>query len=250
MYEVQVAAARVNKYASRESGDTLEIVERPGVPGGISAILVDGQGSGRSAKSISNLVTSKALSLIKDGVRDDAAARAASDYLFTYRHGQVSATLNIISADLLTGMLVLTANSPVPSYVIQRIPGSEPVLTRLEESPIPTGIYARTSPGIAEFPLEDGLWAVSCTDGILNAGNRHNEKIDLENAILYITGEENVKAQKCADFLLELAIRHDRQRPSDDMSVVVFHIRQQPGEEGEPLSRRLSVSIPFNLINT
>ncbi len=41
--KIDVAVAKTNKYASRESGDTVEIVERPG--GGISVILADGQGS-------------------------------------------------------------------------------------------------------------------------------------------------------------------------------------------------------------
>ena len=39
--EVQVAAAKVGKYASHESGDSLEMIERP--RGGLSLVLVDGQ---------------------------------------------------------------------------------------------------------------------------------------------------------------------------------------------------------------
>ena len=45
--EIEVAAAKIAKWATSESGDTLEMVERP--QGGISFVLVDGQRSGRAA---------------------------------------------------------------------------------------------------------------------------------------------------------------------------------------------------------
>ena len=74
--KIDVAVAKTNKYASRESGDTVEMVERPG--GGISVILADGQGSGRAAKTLSLLVTGKVTALLKEGVRDGASARAGT----------------------------------------------------------------------------------------------------------------------------------------------------------------------------
>ena len=46
--EIQIAVAKTNKYASMESGDTLEVVERPN--GGLSVVLSDGQTSGKGAK--------------------------------------------------------------------------------------------------------------------------------------------------------------------------------------------------------
>src|SRR5665811_1505220 len=98
--ELQIGVAKVSKYASRESGDTVEVIERPG--GGLSLVLVDGQRTGRSAKIISNIVARKAISLLGEGVRDGAVARAAHDYLQTHRNGQVSADLQLISVDLQT----------------------------------------------------------------------------------------------------------------------------------------------------
>ena len=56
--EVQVAVAKVSKYAVSESGDSVELIERP--HGGLSLVLVDGQRSGKSAKAISNIVARKA----------------------------------------------------------------------------------------------------------------------------------------------------------------------------------------------
>src|SRR6476661_10848790 len=112
MLDIQIAVSKINKYATRESGDTVEVVERP--LGGFTVALVDGQGSGRASKLISQMVASKALALIKDGARDGVAARAAHDYLYLQRGGKVSATLTLCSVDLQTRTLVLTRNSHCP----------------------------------------------------------------------------------------------------------------------------------------
>ena len=63
--EVQIAVAKVNKYAVSESGDTLEVVERPN--GGLSVVLADGQSSGRGAKAISLMVVRKVIGLLAEG---------------------------------------------------------------------------------------------------------------------------------------------------------------------------------------
>src|SRR5436309_12919646 len=138
MLDVQIAVAKTNKYASRESGDTAEVVERP--HGGFSIVLADGQGSGRSAKTISHLVTTKAVSMIKDGVRDGAVARSVHDYLYAYRGGKVSATLVIVTVDLATRTLVLSRNSHCP--ILISYPG-ETELNDLQDPSNPIGIYSK-----------------------------------------------------------------------------------------------------------
>src|SRR3989337_254532 len=113
--EIQIAVAKTNKYAVTESGDTLEVVERPN--GGLSVVLADGQTSGRGAKAVSMMVVRKVISLLAEGVRDGAAARAASDALYTDKSGRGSCTLNIASIDLETSTLVLSRNNPSPVFI-------------------------------------------------------------------------------------------------------------------------------------
>ena len=73
---LSVAASKINKWAVRESGDTLEMIERP--HGGISFVLADGQSSGEAAKAISIRVVRKVVSELAEGVRDGAAAQATA----------------------------------------------------------------------------------------------------------------------------------------------------------------------------
>src|SRR5215510_5461043 len=141
--EVQIAVAKVNKYATSESGDTLEVVERPS--GGLSVVLADGQTSGRGAKAVSQLVVRKVIGLLAEGVRDGAAARAASDALYTDKQGKVISTLNIASVDLHSGTIVLTRNNPAPMYLRR---GEN--LDRLDSESIPLGASRDVRPLITE----------------------------------------------------------------------------------------------------
>jgi len=231
--EVQVAVAKVGKYATSESGDTVEMIERP--LGGLSFVLADGQSSGRGAKRISNLVARKAISLLAEGVRDGAAACAAHDYLRAHRQGKVSATLNIVSVDLESRTIVISRNSHCPVLVI-----NGEGLRLLDDPSEPIGIYARTRPVITELPLLAGTLVVVFTDGAWTAGERYGQRINLVEMVNEaIAGEFTV--QQLADTILERAVALDRGRPADDISVLVLHVA--PGEP-EVDVRRMMVSFP------
>lgn len=249
MLDIQFGVAKVNKYASRESGDTVEIVERPNNVGGFSAVMADGQGSGRAAKTLSNLVTNRVIWLLKDGVRDSVVARAASDYLLAYRYGQVSATLNIISADFVTRTLVMTRNNPVASFVaLLPQPANERTeldIKVLDEPSVPIGLYPLTKPIVHEYPLEAGLVAVSCTDGIFDAGQRYNQRLDVRSTLVELLTRQQAEgvlsAQTLADALLAIAQNRDKQRPSDDMCVLVMTVGPSQVSDELPAPRRFSL---------
>jgi serine phosphatase RsbU (regulator of sigma subunit) len=232
--EVQIAAAKINKYATSESGDTIEVVERPN--GGISVVMADGQSSGRGAKAISSLAVRKVLTLLSDGVRDGAAARAASDALFTERKGKVSATLNILSADMQTKTLVITRNNPAPMLVAH----SETITCLCDESK-PIGLYRDTRPSICEWPLDAGLTAVAYTDGLVHCGSRYGQHFDIELHLKALLEEEQASPQQIADSLLNQALMLDQGRPVDDISIVVLRVNNFNGDN----VRRLSLRLPL-----
>ena len=231
--EVQIAIAKTTKYGSEESGDTIEVVERPA--GGISAVLCDGKNSGHTAKTISSMVVRKVISLLAEGVRDGAAARAASDFLFTEREGKVGVYLNILSADLQTGTLVLTRNNPAPVFLAQ---GDRVECLNVGGEPI--GLARNIRPTISEVPLESGTTVVMYTDGVANAGQEVGGFMDICTMLEALLDEQQPSAQWIADNLLSEAIRLDQNRPSDDMSVLV--LRVTPGEVDDV--RRMLVRYP------
>jgi len=215
--QVQVGAAKVAKYATQESGDTLEIIERP--QGGLSAVLVDGQRSGRAAKIISNIVARKAISLLGEGVRDGAVARASHDYLRTHRGGQVSAELQIVSVDLRTGSLVISRNTRCPALAV-----TDGKLRALDAPSYPVGIYADTKPVIVEMPLRPNTYVAAFTDGLSSAGVRAGRTLDMAQ-ILEQAVEEGLTAPAVADALLAAALEAENQRPGDDISVLIVSVQ-------------------------
>jgi len=231
--EIHAAVAKINKYATSESGDTLEIVERPN--GGISIVLADGQTSGKGAKIISTMVVRKVISLLAEGVRDGAAARAASDYLFTERSGKVTATLNILSADLQSGTLVITRNNPTPVFLAR----NERVECITGES-VSIGTSRNIRPSITEFPLENGITFIMFTDGIRDAGDRTGQSLDICTLIEAILEDQDPSAQELADTILGQAIRIDNNRPNDDMSVVVLRTKSTESDQ----IRRMTFLLP------
>jgi serine phosphatase RsbU (regulator of sigma subunit) len=233
--EAHMAVSKIGKYATSISGDTLELIERPN--GGLSIVLADGQWSGKSAKAISNVVTRKAVSLLADGVRDGAAARAASDYLYTYRSGKVQATLNILSIDLQSQTLVITRNNPAPVILVR---GEE--IIYLDQSASPVGTRLGIRPEINEIPLEKGLVVIAFTDGLLNAGERTGQKFDIAQSVNQLILEGTPDPAHWADFLLEQAVVLDQGRPVDDISVVVIATLPRTGDN----SRRLTACMPLN----
>jgi len=221
------------KYATSDSGDTLDVVERPN--GGLSVVLADGQTSGRGAKTISTMVVRKVISLLAEGVRDGAAARAASDYLYTERNGKVTATLNIMSADLQTNTLVLSRNNPSPVFLAQE--GQIDCLSSDSQS---IGTSRNIRPSIFEVALQTGLTVVMYTDGLNHAGDRYGNPLDVCTTLEAILDEQDPSAQEIADSLLALAVRLDQGRPDDDMSVVVLRTKPNTGDS----IRRMTVRLP------
>ncbi|MGA9350734.1 MAG: PP2C family protein-serine/threonine phosphatase [Anaerolineae bacterium] len=234
--EIQAAVAKVHKYATSESGDTLEMIERP--HGGLSLVLADGQRSGKAAKTISNLVARKAISLLAEGVRDGAAARAAHDYLYANRGGRVSATLNIVSVDLVTQTVVISRNSHCPVIV-----ADHHGVRTLDAPSQPVGIYPGTKPVITELPIVPHTWLVVFTDGALVAGQRYGERLDMVQLVSDFLAGGKRDAQAMADAILERAVELDRGRPSDDISVLVMAILPRVQEDNV---RRMTVSFPID----
>jgi serine phosphatase RsbU (regulator of sigma subunit) len=234
--EIQIAVAKTNKYAVSESGDTLEVVERPN--GGLSVVLADGQTSGRGAKAVSMLVVRKVISLLAEGVRDGAAARAASDSLFTEKQGKVTCTLNIASIDLQTNTVVLTRNNPAPYFMARG-----ELVDCIGTPSVAIGVSRNVRPSISEIPVERGLMIVIYTDGLVHAGERTGQPMDVCTSLKAMLEEQDPTPQEVADALLAEAVALDENRPADDISVVVLKVVKRRGDE----VRRMTVRLPINV---
>lgn len=242
MLDIRAAVAKIGRTTAAESGDTLEIIERPG--GGFSFILVDGEGTGRGAKTLSNMLATRAMTLLKDGARDASVALAVHDYLYTYRMGQVAATMNILSVDFTTGTIIMTRNNPAPFFLI-----NPRGLHTYHEPAVPIGLYAATAPVVNEFPVEPYTYIVMFTDGLLHAGERFDADIDLPNYLASWSAVEGHAPEVLTEELLARVLEVDQGTPADDVSILALAVlpTYKLGENNRMVYavRRLSTSIPY-----
>lgn len=177
------------------------------------------------------------MALLKEGVRDGAVARAAHDYLHVYRGGQVSATLDIISVDLVSQTVVLTRNSHSPALL-----DDAETIHMLASQAGAIGPHRHTRPDIRQWPLVAGLRLVVVTDGILAAGGRAGRRFD---PLPCFAGSSELPAPALADRLLAAALAADDGRPNDDMTVVAL-TTHRAAPAPAPLIRRLAATLPLD----
>lgn len=234
MPKLLVGVGKMNRYASRDSGDTVEVVERPG--GGISVVVADAQGSGPGAKLLSSLVTARAVSLIKDGVRDTAVHEAVHDHLYHYKSGKVSCTLTTLTADTRRRLLTITRNTDISAYFV-----CDGRLEAADEPSKPMGTSDGLRPVQRSISLDSNIWAVAVTDGVAHAGSRTGIAVDIGAVVQgYVEGAAD--AECVAKRILDAAVQRDRGRPVDDMSVVVLGVLAQ---ELTDERRFMTVSVPL-----
>jgi serine phosphatase RsbU (regulator of sigma subunit) len=234
--EVKVAVAKVPKYGLSESGDTVEVVERPRQ--GLTAIMADGQTHGRPAKRVSHMVVAKAAQLVVDGVRDGAVARGVHDHLFAARDGKVSTELTMVSVDFRTRSVVITRNTHVPVFLRH----ADGLVERLEQHVEPIGVHEAMKPLITEVPLESGIVVLAFTDGVLTAGRRYERELSLDDVAAMISEANPGRVRALADRLLESAIELDHRHPADDMSVLTVGVA--PAADADHV-RRMDVAMPY-----
>ncbi|NJP06920.1 MAG: SpoIIE family protein phosphatase [Chloroflexaceae bacterium] len=243
MLEICVAVAKAGRHAAAESGDTLEIIEIPG--GGFSFVLVSSEGSGRGAKTLSDLVASRVLLLLKDGARDSAVAQTVHDYLYTYRMGQVAATLNILSVDVSSGQIRMVRNNPAPFFVIDR---SGTHMYQDEAQPI--GLHAHTSPVVTSLPIAAYTYVVMFTASLLQAGAHQGRDMELPNYLAGWVADDGRLPDELTELLLQRAMLLDGGEIQHDISIATLAIlpaahRLEQHEGMAAPVRRFYLSVPF-----
>ncbi|BEU87741.1 SpoIIE family protein phosphatase [Selenomonas sp. TAMA-11512] len=229
--EVRIGIAKTSKYAMQYCGDSCDIAERP--HGGISAIIADGQGNGLAAHHTSSLVVNKAASLLADGTRDGAVARAVHDYLYAVKDRKVSCTLALVSADLESETVVISRNTNCPAIV-----KTDEYTAVYDESVSAIGVNRHMKPIVYELPMTPGMVIVTYTDGIAHAGKkRKGEEASIDKIIEIIEKNDASDPEFIARSIMEYALTLDQEQAGDDMTIVVLSVveRQRAGVKIEEI---------------
>ncbi len=215
--EIKIAIAKIDKHSSSNSGDTVEVTERPN--GGISIVMADGKIDNRDSKAISNMVAHRVIDQISQGVRDGASIRTAASSIFAEHDGRIQANLNVLSVDLQTDTIIISRNNPVPVFLI-----SEEKADCLSSESKPIGLVEEITSTIVEIPIKPDMAVVIFSDGVYHAGQHEEATMDICTVIETLFEEQEPTAKELADFLLNRAIRLDNGQPQDDMSIIVLMV--------------------------
>lgn len=215
--EIVVGIAKTQKYAATGIGDGVEVMARPA--GGLTAILADGHGAGRSVGGISSTAALKAAQLIAEGVRDNFVSRSIYDYFCAIREINFSVALTLISADLEAGKLTFCRNTNSPVLVCHEF-GID-----IYDEPSPAiGAQKNIKSLLTQLDLNEGMIAVTFSDGVLNAGHRKGRFFDLKSLERLLLENRPLDAQYLAESILDRAMALDGYQAADHMSVVVMGI--------------------------
>ena len=221
--EIVIGLAKAKKHAAAGNGDGLTVMSRPA--GGVTAILADGYGGGRSVSSIGTTAALKAAQLIADGVQDNFIPRSLYDYFCTIKEINFTVSLTLLSADLEVGKLIFCRNT------------NSPVLIRHEfgvdiyDEPVQTiGAHKNAKPQYAQLNLDEGMIAVAFSDGVLNAGHRRGRFFDIKSLERLLTESRPQDAHYLAESILDRALSLDSYQAADHMSVIVMGIENRPAD--------------------
>lgn len=220
--KIQVGIAKTTKADSSISADTTLITKLE--DGKYLIALSDGMGSGKVAKKASKTAITMLEKLLQSGFDKDSSLRIINSSLNAIGEEDIYATLDMSVLDLYTGNLEFIKNGACPTYV-----KNHRNVQVLKSISLPTGILNDIDLVVYDKDLKDGDILVMCSDGILESSQEYTNK---ELWLKFMLEEiETDDVQKIADIILQEAIDNNYGKPKDDMTVIVFKVKDKASKK-------------------
>jgi serine phosphatase RsbU (regulator of sigma subunit) len=210
-WSIDIGVVSTHKYAIKESGDVVEIVDLP--DGGLGLVVADGQGSGPAARLVARSTAAQAWSLLQQGVRPDGVAAAVSDALFSSKGGKVSVSLDVARIDRNGSIEIARLSTNV------LLTWSDDRWQVLKTSSEPAGRYDLQIPKLQSIAPGGGCAFVIITDGVADAGRTHGGAKTIHDFVPDF--DPGLTATLIAERTFDDALARENGRPGDDMTVVV-----------------------------
>ena len=205
-YRYDIAIRSTHKYAVRACGDVARVVDLP--DGGVALLVIDGQGSGPSARAVARDVANRLSDLLEAGASAEVAASAANQALTAGRLGQVSVSFDIVRAGA-DGSLDLARFS---TNTLCAFDGTG--WNRIEIEAGPAGRSAMGTPDQFRCSQHETRLILVATDGVAGAG------LILDEWLSNSPGSE--EPESLADDLFSAVLDSYSQRPKDDVTLAIL----------------------------
>jgi len=198
---VTASWAAVGKWAVRESGDAVEVLQLGS--GRVVGLIVDVQGAGSGASNTAWSLATLGGHLAGEGADAVTVSSMLNRALWTRRGGRVQAGLGVVIWDPGLGVSCATYGS-----VLVTAPGAS---NHFQADPPPAGLDRDALPA-GGVVVADQAPVVICSDGIASTNDGLRALLGLDSEPLN------------APAILARAVARDMGRPRNDMSVIVMTI--------------------------
>lgn len=208
-YDVVFGAAGLPKAGNHRSGDSHSLIHLSADK--FMLALCDGMGSGTRAEQTSEAGISLVENFYRAGF-DSELVLDSVNHLLSACCEEVFCTVDLCVVDLNTASADFIKLGAVPGFV----KGEKTVM--VNGSSLPMGILEESRPSTKKLQLCSGDIVVLVTDGVTDA---YGEFSKLSKVI---EDHEGNNPQELAEHILDGAVRRNRGRPRDDMTVVTLRV--------------------------
>lgn len=191
-------------------GDTVKIINDS--KGHSILIISDGMGKGNRAALDGAMGAGLLSRLLNAGFGFDSALKVVNSALLVKSNDESLATLDIANIDLFTGKCELLKAGAPASFIIKNNR-----TTKCELTSMPAGILRGIEFARRTAVLGIGDKIILMSDGITDLGDKW---------LMEIFSNLPSDIQKCADYILECALKEAQGKKIDDMSVIIARLER------------------------
>jgi len=179
--------------------------------------LSDGMGTGQAASSQSKVAISLLEQFMETGFDQDTAIKLINSILVLKSDDDSFATIDLSAIDLYDGKIEFVKIGAAPTF-IKRQNKVEVVKT----VSLPAGILSDIDTELVSKNADNGDFIIMVTDGIIDSFKL--EEGGEQNLIKFIEDIDSINPQGIADLILAEACSKCKDKPVDDMTVLVAKV--------------------------
>lgn len=215
VFSITTGMARSSKYENQVSGDSYSFMNTGS--GKYILALSDGMGTGQAASSQSKVAISLLEQFMETGFDQDTAIKLINSILVLKSDDDSFATIDLSAIDLYDGKIEFVKIGAAPTF-IKRQNKVEVVKT----VSLPAGILSDIDTELVSKNADNGDFIIMVTDGIIDSFKL--EEGGEQNLIKFIEDIDSINPQGIADLILAEACSKCKDKPVDDMTVLVAKV--------------------------
>ncbi len=174
-------------------------------------ILSDGMGTGREAGTVAKSLIRAFRNLIEAGYSLESSLRLSSEFIRSCQPEESFATLDILSANLMTGEVTIRKCGAGKSYILR-----DGCITPVPPGGYPIGILEEISLTSTQIAPTDNLTILMMTDGA--------DSLGIEKLAEIILDSDRLSADDLAALVTSEAYRNKKTGSHDDITVAVIRL--------------------------